>query len=255
MHFETGARPLVVAHRGACGHGPENTLPAIRQAWALGADAVEGDFRLTADGQIVCIHDADTARVANTRLVVAESTLEELRRLDVGGWYGPIFRDTRIPTIAEVFATIPVGRTLFLEVKSGPELIPPLLREIQQAGLGAEQLVVISFQAAVIRALKDQASWLRAFWLCSCRQDARGRFQPGSQEVIRTLVECGADGFGAHARLDDAAFIQDIRAAGFEFHVWTVNDPQQALWFMRMGAGSITTDYPERLLDALRHRE
>jgi glycerophosphoryl diester phosphodiesterase len=255
MPPEAGSRPLIVAHRGACGHGPENTLPAFRQAWALGADAIEGDFRLTADGQIVCIHDADTRRVAGTRLVVAESTLEALRRLDVGSWYAASFRDARIPTLAEVLATIPGGKRLYLEVKSGPELIPPLLEVIRQAGLGAEQVVVISFDTAVIRTLKDQAPGLRAFWLCSCRRDAHGRFQPTSQEIIQTLVQCGADGFGAHGRLDDGTFIQDILAGGFEFHVWTLNDPRQALWFMEQGVRSITTDYPDRLLDRLARRE
>ena len=255
MPFEASPRPLVVAHRGGAGHGPENTLPAFRQAWDLGSDAIEGDFRLTADGQIVCIHDADTQRVAGTRWVVAESTLEQLRALDVGSWYGPSFRGARIPTITEVFATLPAGRILYVEVKCGPELIPPLLEAIRSAGLGVEQVVVISFHANVIRVLKDQAPRYKACWLASCRRNASGHFQPTCAQVLQTLVQCGADGFGAHARLDDAPFIHAILAAGFEFHAWTVNDPQQALWFMNLGARSLTTDYPERLLDALSRRE
>jgi glycerophosphoryl diester phosphodiesterase len=249
------SRPLIVAHRGACGHGPENTLPAFRQAWTLGAEAIEVDVRLSADGHIVCIHDADTARVAGTRRVVAESTLDELRRLDVGSGFGPSFRGACIPTLAEVFATAPAGKSVYVEVKCGPELVPPLLEAFRKSGLGTEQLVVISFTAGVVRALKDRAPDVRASWLCSCRRDEHGAFRPTAQEVIRTLAECGADGIGAHARLDDGEFIQAILAAGFEFHVWTVNDPRQAQWFARMGAASITTDYPEMLLDALREEE
>ena len=79
---------MIVAHRGASSDAPENTLPAFRRAWELGADAIEGDFRLTKDGRIVCIHDKDTKRVADAKLVVSDATLAQLRTLDVGGAHG-----------------------------------------------------------------------------------------------------------------------------------------------------------------------
>lgn len=82
---------MIVAHRGASKEAPENTIPAFTLAWKQGADAVEGDFHLTADGYIVCIHDKDTKRVADRKLVVAESSLEDLRKLDV--------KETVIPTM------------------------------------------------------------------------------------------------------------------------------------------------------------
>jgi glycerophosphoryl diester phosphodiesterase len=251
MPPETRAQPLIVAHRGGAGHGPENTLAAFEQAWTLGADAIEGDFRLSRDGHIVCIHDADTQRVTGTRHVVAETDLEQLRALEVGSWFGAAWRGARIPTLDEVLATITPGRSLFVEVKCGPELIPPLLEAIGCVGLAAEQIVVISFHAEVIRALKQQARGYKACWLASCRRDARGRFQPDSDRVLHTLEQCGADGFGAHGRLDDAAFIHAIQQAGYEFHAWTVNDPERACWFRDLGVRSLTTDYPDRLRAAL----
>ena len=75
---------MIVAHRGASRDAPENTIPAFKLAWEQGADAIEGDFHLTKDGNIVCIHDGNTENVSNTNLVVRESTLAELRKLDVG---------------------------------------------------------------------------------------------------------------------------------------------------------------------------
>ena len=78
------AKPLIVAHRGSSFERPENTLPAFELAWEQGADAIEGDFLLTKDKQIVCIQDHSTKHLANRNLVVGESTLEELRELDVG---------------------------------------------------------------------------------------------------------------------------------------------------------------------------
>ena len=80
--------PDIVAHRGASYDAPENTIAAFKLAWEQGADIAEGDFRLTADGEIVCIHDQDTARVSDDYLVVSKSTLAQLRRIEVGAWKG-----------------------------------------------------------------------------------------------------------------------------------------------------------------------
>ena len=99
------ADPLIVAHRGSSQQAPENTLPAFRLAWQQGADAIEGDFLLTKDGKVVCIHDVSTKRLADKNLVVSKSNLKELRALDVGAWKNEIFKGTKIPTISEVFAT------------------------------------------------------------------------------------------------------------------------------------------------------
>ncbi|MFV2065815.1 MAG: glycerophosphodiester phosphodiesterase family protein, partial [Pirellulales bacterium] len=98
---------LIVGHRGASHDAPENTLAAFQLAWQRGADGVEGDFYLTSDGHIVCIHDADTERVAGEKLIVAESTLADLRQLDVGAWKGERWRGEKIPTLEEVLATVP----------------------------------------------------------------------------------------------------------------------------------------------------
>ena len=70
---------MIVAHRGASGEAPENTIPAFNLAWKQGADAIEGDFHLTKDGHVVCIHDANTKKVAGKNLVVKDTTLAELK--------------------------------------------------------------------------------------------------------------------------------------------------------------------------------
>ena len=76
----------MVAHRGESYDAPENTLPAFKLAWEQGADAIEGDFILTKDGHIVCIHERTTKRFCDQDLVVAKSTLKQLKALDVGSW-------------------------------------------------------------------------------------------------------------------------------------------------------------------------
>lgn len=113
---------MVVAHRGASGEAPENTIPAFNLAWQQGADAIEGDFHLTKDGQVVCIHDANTIKAAGKNLVVKNTTLAELKKLDVGIKKGPAFEGTSIPTIGEVFETIPKKKRSILKSSVGLKL-------------------------------------------------------------------------------------------------------------------------------------
>lgn len=129
--------PLVIAHRGSSAQAPENTLPAFQLAWAQGADGIEADFQLTKDGHIVCFHDKDTERLAGRQLALAAATLEELRQFDVGSiqpqaaeralrsWNDEKYKIVRIPTIAEVFATVPRGKKIFIEIRCGPAIIDP----------------------------------------------------------------------------------------------------------------------------------
>ncbi|MGL5017488.1 MAG: glycerophosphodiester phosphodiesterase [Luteolibacter sp.] len=244
------ASPFIVAHRGASHDAPENTLPAFELAWKQGADAIEGDFHLTSDGKIVCIHDFDTQRVSGSKRVVKDTSLEDLRALDAGAWFKPEFKGTRLPTFAEVAATVPQGRKFYIEVKCGPEIIPALLKGIAQSGLAVSQIVIISFNAPVIRELEKQAPAFKTCWLSSFKKESP--LDPARDEVLATLRDIKADGFSsrADARLDPE-YLAEIRDAGFEYHCWTVDDPEIARRFLALGAQSITTNRPAFLREAL----
>jgi len=235
--------PLIVAHRGASRDAPENTIPAFQLAWEQGADAIEGDFHLSKDGEIVCFHDADTKRVAGTQLVVRQSTLAELKQLDVGATHGVAFNGTRIPTIAEVFATIPQGKKIFIEVKCGAEIIPTLLNEIDQSGLTQEQIVVISFNKQVIQQLKIKAPQYKASWLCSFKKQETGEITPSLATVLKTLKQIQADGLSSNTAVP-ASVIEAVSQQGYEWHVWTINDLNTARRMQALGVLSITTDVP-----------
>lgn len=235
--------PLIVAHRGASRDAPENTIPAFQLAWEQGADAIEGDFHLSKDGEIVCFHDADTKRVAGTQLVVRQSTLAELKQLDVGATHGVAFNGTRIPTIAEVFATIPQGKKIFIEVKCGAEIIPTLLNEIDQSGLTQEQIVVISFNKQVIQQLKIKAPQYKASWLCSFNKQETGEITPALATVLKTLKQIQADGLSSNTAVP-ASVIEAVSQQGYEWHVWTINDLNTARRMQALGVLSITTDVP-----------
>ncbi len=238
---------MIVAHRGASYDAPENTIPAFLLAWEQGADAIEGDFFLTADGEIVCIHDPRTSRVSDTDTEVANATLEELRQLDVGSWKGQEWAGTGIPTLGEVFEIVPAGKKIFVEIKSGTEILPVLYEELDRSGLRNEQIVIISFNADVIEGVKSARPEHNAYWLSGLSQDDYGNVVPDVKTVIETLDRTGADGFSSHHGLVTAGYIEQIKDAGYEYHVWTVNDPERAWELKQHGALSITTDIPGRV--------
>jgi glycerophosphoryl diester phosphodiesterase len=251
LTMPTFAEPLIVAHRGASHDAPENTLPAFNLAWKQGADAIEGDFHLTSDGEIICIHDYDTKRVAGNKRVVKSSSLAELRALDAGEWFKPEFKGTRLPTFAEVTATVPPGKKFYIEVKCGPEIVATLAKQIGKSGLKPSQIVVISFNVPVIREMKRIAPEFKACLLSSFAK--KSPLDPAVDDVLTTLREIKADGFSSSAdqRLD-AGYVKSIREAGFEYHCWTVDKPEVAQRFTGFGALSITTNRPAFLREAIK---
>jgi glycerophosphoryl diester phosphodiesterase len=243
---------MIVAHRGASADAPENTVAAFKLAWEQGADAVEGDFRLTSDGQIVCAHDDNMKRVSGTGMVVRDATLAALRTLDVGVRYGEAYGGTVVPTIAEVFATIPEHGKIFIEIKCGKEIIAPLLEAIRKAELSAEQIVVICFKKGVIRELKARAPGCKALWISDFKKGRSGRTTPSVETVLATLKELRADGFSSSTDVPDEGFIKRVKSEGYEYHVWTVDDPEDARRLEQWGVDSITTNRPGDIRKALR---
>jgi len=247
---------FIVAHRGASLDAPENTLAAFRLAWEQGADAIEGDFYLTSDGQIVCIHDKTTKRVApeEPELTVAKTTLQELRQLDVGRWKADKFVEERIPTLKEVLTIVPRGKRIFVEIKCGPEIVPALQEQLIASNLDDQQIVIIAFNEAVVRACREEMPQYKCNWLTGYKQK-KGEIQwtPTTQNVITSLRKTGAVGLGTQANENviDSGFVKSVRDAGCEFHVWTVNDIAAAKRFARLGVDSITTDRPALIRRAL----
>jgi glycerophosphoryl diester phosphodiesterase len=247
------AAPFLVAHRGVSSEAPENTLPAFELAWKQGADAIEGDFHLTKDGEIVCIHDADTKKSTGKKLVVATSTLAELQALDAGILREEKWQGTRIPTLSQVLATVPAKGSLFLEVKCGPEIVSPLLTTLSKSKIPLARITVIAFDAKVIKLLKAKNPQLKANWLCSFKRRFTGT-KPSEDTVFKTLKDCRADGLGTNAWAGiDAPFLARLTQSGCSHHVWTVDDAATATRFLKLGTASITTNRPGALRRELAH--
>lgn len=113
QHFPT---PIILAHRGDLAHAPENTIPSFSQAIQKGADGVELDAKLTADGHVIVIHDSTVDRTTNGKGKVASFTLDEIRKLDAGSWFDSMFANTKVPLLEEVFETIGKDKLINIEL-------------------------------------------------------------------------------------------------------------------------------------------
>jgi glycerophosphoryl diester phosphodiesterase len=244
----------IIAHRGASFDAPENTLASFRLAWEQGADCIEGDFMLTADGEIVCFHDRDAQRLAGDPRIVRQSTLAELRSLDVGRWKGERWQGEQIPTLEEVIGVIPAGKKFVVELKDEPDIVEPFGRAIAALDFNPDDLLVITLVDETAAECRRQLPHLKQHWLSGYKQDERGHWRPTADEVIATIERVGAAGFGSLAKPDhfDAEFIGKLQAAGLdEFHVWTVDDPDVARFYAELGAWGITTNRPEFIRQSL----
>jgi glycerophosphoryl diester phosphodiesterase len=242
----------IIAHRGSSYLAPENTRAAVELAWQEGADAVEGDFRLTADGHIVALHDATLKRTAGIDRRVVECSLEEIRRFDVGSWKGPQFAGEAVPTLAELLATVPAGKRFFVEVKCGPEIVEPLRRLVTTGAVAPEQIVLISLDAQVLQQLKAAIPQCQAFWVVEFKQPSPGNWFPTLDEVLNTARAIKADGLDLMATGPfDAEFISRGKSAGLGICTWTVDDPALARRLIDMGVDGTTTNRPGWLREQL----
>ena len=251
---------LIIAHRGASRAAPENTLAAFELAWGEGADGIEGDFRLTRDDQIVCLHDSSTLRMTGTDLCVAETTLAELRKLEIAAFRGShetagpsIIRSgasiQRIATLDEVLGIVPSAEKIFIELKSGPEIIPRLKGVLSNSPVNLAQVVVISFDSETLLEARRQIPAAKLLLLIDYAERAGESPALTTLDRVQAVREAQADGVGSQAdrSVVDAPFVRSFHDVGLEFHVWTVNDPDLARYFRELGVDSLTTDHPGRM--------
>ncbi len=238
--------PLIIGHRGASRDAPENTLESFRLAWSQGADGIEADFRLTADGRIVCMHDETAGRTTGVDLRIADTPLEELRRLNAGLRKGPGWSGAVVPTLDEVLAAIPDGTWFFIEIKCGPEIIPALEGVLRGWGGAPERIRLLSFSAELVAEFKKRLPDWYTCWLCDYRHILSGNvWRPSREEVLDTLHHSGADGLASADRAFlDRGLAAALKERGTELHVWTVDRPAAAERLCALGVDSIMTNRP-----------
>lgn len=231
---------MIIAHRGISLDLPENSLSAFNASWAVGVDGIEGDFHLTRDGSIVCIHDDNTSRVCNKNLVICNSTLQELKELNLQ-CEGKNHLNIKIPTLTEVLKTVPSGKKIFIEIKCGVEILSPLIKELSRSKINSNQVVIISFDRQVVKELKEMAPEYKALLLYS--------YEEGREvsSLINEMFDIKADGIGTDNELSKE-FVEKVIISGLEYHSWTIDNADTANQLISWGSNSITTNEPELLI-------
>ena len=162
----------VIAHRGASGYAPENTLAAFRLAREMGAKEIEFDVQLSSDGVAVICHDRTLERYGHGPRVVESLDSRELLALDMGSWFSPRFAAERMPTLGGLFETFGEAFVYHLEVKGEREgLEAETTRIVSESGI-ENRVVVTSFRAAALERLRVEAPWLPLGWLVDVLDDA-----------------------------------------------------------------------------------
>jgi glycerophosphoryl diester phosphodiesterase len=225
----------VVAHRGASGEYPENTLLAFAKGLEQGADAVELDVRASADGVPVVMHDATLERTTSGAGPVAHRTVAELGRVDAGA-------GEAVPTMAQVLERFP-ATPLLIEIKEA-RVAGPLLAVLRTHG-AERRVVVASFEAPALAPFKGSGIAraatrveVAACWLWS--RVGLGMRGPG-YGLVSVPERSG------RLRVVDGGFVARARRARIPVHVWTVNDRAVAERLRRLGVNGVITDYPARM--------
>jgi len=235
-----------IAHRGASRDAPENTLAAVKEAWKQGADAAEVDLRVTRDGSIVVFHDDDLLRICNDPSPVASLAARELARFDAGAHKGPAWKGEPILFLETLLLSLPPGKSLFLEIKCGPEILPLLKEAFTRTRVPADRLRLLCFDLEVLIQAKEVVPAAARLWLLDPDWEARANpWHAGADAVFRAARRAGAEGLDLNAcPALDRAFAAALQSEGLSLYVWTVNDPGEARRCAALGARGITTDRP-----------
>jgi glycerophosphoryl diester phosphodiesterase len=248
---------LVVAHRGASGRAPENTMEAFRLGVEAGADAIELDVHLSADGQLAVIHDPTLDRTTDRTTTVADAPMGEIQAADAGwtftdpdGTYPFRGKGLRVPTLPEVLDWLPAGIGLAVEIKAADAadgVVAALAgSDVRSAGL----VTVLSFQESAIQQVRDLAPDLPTGLLLVPGEE----FERG----LTWVVEHGHAAvlpFDADLGFDPAANIRLATAYGCRVGCYVVNDPARMQHLAAAGAWGFVTDIPDVARAALGPRQ
>lgn len=248
-------RPLIVAHRGYPTKAIENTIESFKIAFESGADFVEGDFWLTNDDEIVCLHDEDLLRITDGKssLKVTESNLSSIQLLS--------FRDEKsgqnlvIPTLEEILQIIPRERGLFIEIKdSKTRFVEVLKTKIEKLNFPSERLRIISYHTNILKLSKsllpDIQSYLIFDWFF-IREKCKNKIV--ITRFLQLLDQIKCDGIDLNYSLSfSMEFINRIKEAGFEIGFYNVNDEESFNKILKFDLDFITTDFPDLAFQILK---
>ena len=232
----------IIAHRGAAGKAPENTMAAIRQAINDNAHWVEIDVQETKDGEVVVIHDSDFMKISNVPTKVWEGTLDELRQIDIGSWYDPKFSEERIPTLEEVLLEAKGKAKVLIELKyygHDEQLEQRVIDVVEKVGMSQS----VALMALKLEGVK-KAHALRPEWETGLLLS----------KAIGDISKLDVDFLAINMGMMKPNFVRRAHKVGKKVYIWTANDPVSMTSMISLGVDGIITDEPAMAQNVLTQR-
>lgn len=231
---------LRIAHRGASGTRPEHTRAAFERAVELGVDMIELDVQLTRDRQLVVLHDTYFGRTVAGSGLVREHTLDALRALDAGTWFGPSYADERVLSLDEVL-DITAGKVMLNTEIKGPDADWQGTAEVLLATLERRaqlpHTVISCFDVGALREIRKVAPAARLGMLWH---------DPDLTNMWAYAREVGAENVHPYFQLVERHVVATAKEQGFNVLTWTVNDVEVMRELVARGVDGIISDFPER---------
>ncbi|HKS39902.1 MAG TPA: glycerophosphodiester phosphodiesterase family protein [Blastocatellia bacterium] len=269
-------KPLVIAHRGASGLAPENTLAAFKTAIALGADGIEMDVQLSADNRIIVMHDARVNRTTNATGNIADFTADQLTKLDAGAWFdrrlalrprvramaerasnsargnGLRFSGEPVPTLEAALALLAQAslRRIYIELKGDQKAQQPLLEATVALVRGfhiKQSATLLSFDHKIVKQVKQHAPDIRT----AATFSIAGRGSANARSIIDSASRADADEVALHYGLATRRAVEALHESGLAVSVWTANSKLVMRRLAACGVDSIMTNFPNRLIGVL----
>lgn len=247
--------PIVVAHRGASGYAPENTMAAIKKAITMGVDMIEIDVQLSKDNEVVLMHDLTVDRTTNGKGKVRDLYLEEIKKLDAGKWFSSEFLGEKVPTLEEVIQAINGQCKLLIEVKRVKskklEIENKIVQLINKYN-AYNWCIVQSFETQVIKNIQELDKSIECHKLVTMNISVLplhidSRIKTGTIYKYKTVQS-----INPYFKMLNKRKVNKIHSRGQKIITWTVNEPEDMKRMIEMGVDGIITNYPDRLIQLLK---
>lgn len=248
MHPKEFPSILNMAHRGASGHCPENTLAAFSKGLELGATGIETDVQLTSDGRLVLVHDETLDRTTGRPGLVKDLTLEEIQSRDAGSWFHPDYKNEQIPVLEQLFELVKQTDTVLnIEIKNGIVPYPGIeerLVECIRSHQMSERVILSSFNHYSLVHCKQLAPEIRTAIL----------YMEGLYEPWAYAQQIGAQALHPFKYAVTREWTAEAAQHGITYCPFTINEPGEMVHLINLGVAGMITDYPDRLAIILAER-
>ncbi len=228
----------VIAHRGASGYAPENTMAAFKKALEMGAEMIEFDVHRSSDGKFVIMHDDETDRTTGFKGKIAEMTLEQIEQLDAGSWFSKDFTGEKVPTLSQVLEWAKGKIQVNIEIKSEgcEEEIVRLINKLDTKN----ETIVTSFHHEFLKKIKELDPEILTGALIGDVKDEK--------QLDDIIAVCAPNALNPRYINISKSNVRWAHEKGMAVNIYTVNDTISMQRLIKFGADGIITNYPDVLL-------